>query len=116
MANIPLELVETGEQRDTLGRRRTPVERRAELVQAFKGSGLTMAAFAAREGVNYTTFAGWVQQSRRARPGRPRKSVLFARVQLPAPPAAMLEARLPDGTVLRGGTATELAALVRALR
>ena len=33
-----------------------------------------------------------------------------------AMPAAMLEARLPDGTVLRGGTATELAALVRALR
>jgi len=57
MANLPLELVDTGEKRDALGRRRTPAERQAELVQAFKGSGMSMASFAAREGVNYTTFA-----------------------------------------------------------
>ena len=114
MGNIPLELVETGEQRDTLGRKRTPAERRAQLVQAFKQSGRTMAAFAAGEGVNYTTFAGWVTQSRR--PGRPRKpAVRFVQVQRPMV-STPLEVQLADGMVLRGGSATELAALVKALR
>ncbi|HVU17415.1 MAG TPA: hypothetical protein VHD32_10840, partial [Candidatus Didemnitutus sp.] len=50
------ELVETGEKRDTLGRRRTPVERRGELLALYRQSGLTQRAFARREGLNYTTF------------------------------------------------------------
>ena len=43
----------------------------------------------------------------------------FAEVRLlrtPVASAVPLEVRLPDGTVLRGADATELAALVRALR
>lgn len=35
------ELVETGEKRDALGRRHTPAERRAELLAAYRQSGLT---------------------------------------------------------------------------
>ena len=44
--------------------------------------------------------------------------VRFAEVRLPSTPLPVpgLEVRLPDGTVLRGGSAVELAALVRALR
>jgi len=43
------ELVETGETRDRLGRKITPVARREELVGAWQGSGLTQAEFARRE-------------------------------------------------------------------
>jgi hypothetical protein len=77
---------------------------------------LTMVAFARREGVKYPTFAGWVNRSRRTRSGK-RPTVRFSEVMRPLPvPRDGLEVRLPDGTVVRGGTADELAALVRALR
>jgi len=59
-ANDP-ELVETGEKHDALGRRRTPPERRAELLAAYRSSGLTQAAFAQREGITYSTFCTWAQ-------------------------------------------------------
>lgn len=66
MGAIAAELVETGEKRDARGRRVTPAERRAQMVQAFQRSGLTMAAFARREGVKYPTFAGWVVKAQRS--------------------------------------------------
>jgi len=121
------ELVETGEKRDALGRRRTPVERRAQLLAAFRQSGLTQSAFAKREGIRYSTFCTWAQAEREAgrlpvaEPGRKRRAqaeVRFAEVKLsPLPTApAGLEVRLPDGTLLRGGSAAELAKLVRALK
>src|SRR5882724_1736738 len=117
------ELVETGEKRDTLGRRHTPAERRAELLAAYRASGLTQSAFARREGIRYSTFCTWAQAEREAgrlpvapagrknRRPPPPGSVRFAEVQLPprlAPVASGLEVRLPDGTLLRGGSAAEL--------
>lgn len=124
------ELIETGEKHDLLGRRRTPQERREELLSAYRESGLTQMAFAKREGIRYSTFCTWAQAERRngglppASAGRKRRrvdqapTVSFAEVSLPSvsAPIAGLEVRLPDGTVLRGGRAEELAALVRALR
>ena len=124
------ELIETGEKRDALGRRHTPAERRAELLAAYRTSGLTQSAFARREGITYSTFCTWAQAERRqgalpaAPAGRKRRrrvgspAVRFAEVRLPAVPAPVpgLEVRLPDGTLLRGSNAAELAALVRALR
>lgn len=114
------ELVETGEKRDTRGRRVTPAERRSELVEAYRRSGLTMAAFARREGINYTTFAHWVTKAPRAAAGK--EPVKFAELRLPLsspvpePAGERLEVRLPDGTVLRGGRVADVVALVRALR
>lgn len=131
------ELVETGEKRDVLGRRHTPPERRAELLAAYRASGLTQSAFARREGLRYSTFCTWAQAERqkgklpvapagwkRRRRGvgtptvRPPQRINFAEVRLSAVPAPIpgLEVRLADGTVLRGGSAAELAALLRALR
>ena len=114
-------LVETGEKRDRLGRTIAPVARRAELVAGWRASGLTQAAFARREGVRDTTFVSWVQEEgrkpgRRTAPGRPPGRIDFAEVRWPGARAAGLEVRLPDGTVLRGGNAADLATLVRALR
>lgn len=123
------ELIETGEQRDTLGRRRTPLERRAELLAAYRQSGLTQKAFARREGITYTTFCCWAQAERRkgklpvAPVGRKRARsatvppVRFIEAALaPASESAPLEVRLPDGTMLRGADAAGLAKLVRALK
>lgn len=113
------ELVETGETRDQLGRKITPAARREELVAAWRQSGLTQAAFARREGVRYPTFASWVQQARRigGRMGASAPKVRFAEVQLPTTRSApAVEVRLPDGTVVRGANAAEVATVVRALR
>ena len=115
------ELIDTGARRDTLGRIVTPSARRTELVAAWRQSGLTQAEFARREGLRYTTFAHWAQLGeRKTKPDR--SAVEFAEVRLPLPApggsrgAARLEVRLADGTVLSGNNATELAALVRAVR
>src|SRR4051812_48385467 len=62
-------LVETGDKRDGRGYRIATLGRRAELVAEYRRSGLTMAAFARRESLAYSTVAGWVWKSDRARGG-----------------------------------------------
>ena len=51
---------------DRKGRVRVPRERREALLSEFARSGLSGAAFARLAGVNYATFANWVQKRRRA--------------------------------------------------
>lgn len=74
---IAAEVVVTGEKRDGRGRSLNTAQRRAELVEAYRGSGLTMAAFARREGLKYPTFAGWVLKGRGPRRGK-RAGVRFS--------------------------------------
>ena len=118
MRTITTELVETGEKRDTRGRRVTASARREQLLESYARSGLTMAAFARREAIKYPTFASWVK----TRKNNKRAPIEFAQVRLPfaaranEPDGERMEVRLPDGTVLCGNRAAELAALVRALR
>jgi len=117
MRAVVTEVVDGGEKRDGRGRRITPPEQRAALLRAFRTSGLTAAAFARREGLKYQTFAGWV--SRGSRESTPTAAVRFAQVSLPAAgtaSGAALEVQLADGTLVRGGEAHAVAALVRALR
>lgn len=119
MGAITAELVDTGEKRDSRGRRVMPAERRLQMVQAYRTSGTTMAAFARRERINYATFAGWVAKAGRSVIAK--RPIQFAEVRLPFPAPGVaaddrLEVRLPDGTVLRGARVTDVVALVRALR
>jgi hypothetical protein len=73
-------------------RRRAPrsnAVRRAELLAAFDGSGLSAADFARQQGIHYTTFCGW-----RQRRDRGKASPAFVQVELdpPAsPPELVLE-------------------------
>ena len=119
MGAIETEVVETWDKRDGRGRKLRQVERRAGFVRSYQSSGLTMAAFARREGLKYSTFAGWVLRSA-ARSGGRVAPVRFAEVRLPiaarSSAAPGLEVRLVDGTVARGTNAVELAVLVRALK
>jgi transposase-like protein len=114
MVTIDTELIE--KKRDERGRRITPRSEREALVRAYQRSGLTQKAFAQREGIKFPTFVSWLQQLRR-REAQPKVS--FAELTAPAmtiAPSAALEAQLPDGTLVRGGNAEELARLLRLVR
>lgn len=51
---------------DVLGRVKTGVRQREAMLDEFERSGLSGTKFAAVAGVNYQTFASWVQKRRRA--------------------------------------------------
>ncbi len=52
---------------DVLGRVKTPMTRREQLLDEFEQSGLSGQKFAELTGIKYQTFATWVQRRRRAR-------------------------------------------------
>ena len=118
------EVVDVGEKRDTRGRRVLPRVERRRLIAAFRTSGMTMAEFARREGLNYSTLAGWVYRDNpRSAESTTKHAIEFAQVQLPTTGMPQLptsrgelEVRLPDGTMLRGGRVADLVTLVKALR
>jgi transposase len=56
--------------KDVLGRIRTPRERREALLAEFDRSGMSGQKFAAWAGINYQTWATWVQK-RRKEAGQP---------------------------------------------
>jgi hypothetical protein len=51
---------------DVLGRVKTSVGQREAILDEFERSGLSGTKFAAVAGVNYQTFASWVQKRRKA--------------------------------------------------
>jgi len=59
--------------------KRTEAAGRAQLLAVFDRSGLTAAAFARQQGLNYTTFCGWRQRRAATKP-----SPGFLQVELPA--------------------------------
>lgn len=79
---------------DVLGRVKTSKQQREAMLDAFERSGLSGTKFAAVAGVNYQTFASWLQKRRRAtgayRPGAERsnqnknKSAKQAATKMPA--------------------------------
>jgi glutamine phosphoribosylpyrophosphate amidotransferase len=111
-------LVETGEKRDGRGRKLCQVDHRTDFVRMYRTSGLTMAAFARREGLKYSTLAGWVIKhgAKSVCPAPIRFSEVQMPLSVPAPAFPRLEVSLVDGTLVRGTNVKELAALVQALR
>jgi lambda repressor-like predicted transcriptional regulator len=113
---ISAELVDASEKRDVSGRKLAGEARRSALLAAYDRSGLTQRAFSVREGVSYHTLVTWLVRRRRERPAAQEKAavVRFAQVRLPRVRGA-LEMVLPNGIVIRGADADQVAALVKAL-
>lgn len=72
---------------DVLGRVQTKVAQREAMLDAFERSGLSGTKFAAVAGVNYQTFASWVQK-RRKTTGAYRESLGRSKQGKSARPAA----------------------------
>ena len=66
---------------------RPDAARRAQLLGTFDRSGLSAAAFARQQGLNYTTFCGW-----RAHRAKSQTTPAFVQVEVaaPAPPVELV--------------------------
>ena len=115
---VDFEVVDSGGKRDGRGRRLERQEEKERLLELYDRSGLTQKAFAEREGINYHTFVAWLGRRRGSKHGGSPARMDFTEFRLDAPvrSCGSLEVCLSDGTVVRGGDAGELAALVKALR
>ena len=125
---------------DVLGRVTQPREQREALLDEFERSGMKGLPFARMAGVNYQTFASWVQKRRRARgdyakmaskrpsAARPRQkphaSLQLVEVALPTASitphslvgTATLELLLPGGATLRLHDASQVEMAAHLLR
>lgn len=104
---------------DTKGRVRTSKEQRRVLLDQFASSGMSATQFAQRTGLKYSTFAFWVQRSRRTKrsPAKPPLRLLEA-VVAPAAVEVPLLVQLPGGGRVELRAANQIplvVALVRAL-
>jgi DNA-binding transcriptional regulator YiaG len=116
MAMIAAELVSSGEKRDARGRKLAGDARREAVLAAYDRSELTQREFARMEGVSYHTLVTWLMRRRRERAlTSPASAVRFAEVRMPAR-SASLEVNLPNGIIVRGTDAVQMAALIKALR
>lgn len=93
---------------DRLGRVRTTAERRQALLEEFDRSGVSAAQFAKVTGVNYQTFATWVQKRARERasncttPERSPTAIRFLEAVME--PAPQCVAATHDGLILYAGS------------
>ena len=111
MLRLSLTLIET--KRDERGRQIRSAEERESLLQAYRESGLTQKAFAAREGIKLWTFVSWVQAANRL----PRTVPTFAEVRIASRAvSAAVEIVLPDGVVVRGGDMESVITVANRLR
>ena len=111
MTTNTAELLDGETKRDARGRKITSPARKAELVEAYRSSGMTLRQFAQQEGLNWMTLAKWSQYLKtRARP-----AVRFTEVKMGFPVAGgwPYEVTLPNGTQVRAGSAGALAELLK---
>ncbi len=109
------ELVENGVKRDRRGRRITNIDERIRLIESYLASGLTQIDFSKREGMNKNTLVYWLKQYRDRKNKKERRSN-FVEVGAIRSQSASLEVVLVDGTCIRGNSASEIAAMIKALR
>jgi transposase-like protein len=109
---------------DTKGRVRTSKEQRCDILAAFERRGVSAVEFAKENGIKYSTFAGWLQRHRRAKPkGQPPIMRLLEAVveQTQGGAASSVSSvalRLPGGTQIELADPKQVplvAALLRAL-
>lgn len=104
--------------RDQGGRRVRSAQERAGLLIQYRRSGLTQRVFAQREGIKFSTFTSWL---RRGQPGSEQSleespSCRFAEVSLPKTnPTEVVEVLLPNGVIIRGTLAPQVAAVAKEL-
>ena len=111
MATITTELIEA--KRDDRGRQIRTAKEREALLRAYRESGLTQKAFAAREGIKLWTFVSWVQAANRL----PRTVPTFAELRVAnRAVSAAVEIVLPDGVVVRGGDMESVITVANRLR
>ena len=89
-------------------------DERAQVLAAYRASGLTQKAFAARAGINYHTFISWLVQQRRK--GGPAPLASSGRSDDSLHHPRHLEVRLPGEIVVRGHNPADVATLVHSLR
>ena len=112
--------VESGKS-DRQGRRIRGAAEWSSILDRYDQSGLTQAAYCRREGLKFGTLVSWLGRRRKSG-GALISSQLepkFHELSLSSPAESLsssLEVSLPDGTVLRGTQASELAELIRLLR
>ena len=105
--------IEEGARVDARGRVRISAERRAALLAEFALSRLSGQAFAAQAGINYQTFATWVQQQRSAEATR---AVTWVEAQLPTVlPASPVIVYLPSGIRVETAEVRQAVELLRGL-
>lgn len=104
---------------DTKSRVRATKEQRRVILAEYERSGLSAARFAQLAGLKYSTFAGWLQRYRRAKPKGLAKPVrLLEAVVAPPEPSTLLVLHLPGGArveISDEQQAELAAALVRSL-
>ena len=111
METIAAELVETGAKKDARGRRLAVREEAQAALAAYERSGLTQREFAKREGIKFYTFTGWLKRYR----GQGEKPA-FAQVRVAKRAAgSKLTVKLPNGLVVRGTDAGQMAELIKLL-
>jgi hypothetical protein len=92
--------------------RRTRAGRRAQLLAAFDRSGLSAAAFARQQSLNYTTFCGW--RHRRAKAKTSSGLVQVELASVPAPAEMVIE--LPARARMRINSAGQIELAARLLQ
>lgn len=123
METESIEVWDEGQKRDGRGRQIFNQAERDRLIDRYQESGLTQRAFAEREGINYTTFVGWLSRRRHEgsrKNARKAEGSAFTEVMLSGPRVDSIgrwevEVVLPDRTLVRGQSAREAAALVKLL-
>jgi transposase-like protein len=118
-----VEVWDEGQKRDGRGRQIFDQGERDRLIERYRKSGQTQRAFAEQEGINYTTFVGWLSRRRKgSRKGASHeKGPAFTEVMLSSARGDCagswaVEVVLPDRTLVRGQSAGEVAALVKLLQ
>jgi len=123
MESNSIEVWDEGQKRDGRGRQIFDQAERDRLIERYEKSGQTQRVFAEQEGINYTTFVGWLSRRRKGsrKSANPGKGPAFTEVMLSSARGDCggsweVEVVLPDRILIRGQSAREVAALVKLLQ